>query len=245
MSEEKKELVITDDLKPVLEMLTPDDAGAIVELREELGDNWRKKQIFRTETEMRISVLNDAKHPTNASKYWQSVREQGAMFDALMGLTFDLRRSKLSRRKLEQEQKEAIAKGDDFKAEELQIDLDENLFGRANMEKTARDRVRELKLWSQIKKELDDGSFDTQYVNTHQAESYTHNLANRVKSLNSNSQPAEIINAAGPLETVKRLKTEDGKLRQFDGKVSDGMLGAPEHIKLAAKEKEAQLKAEN
>ena len=113
------------------------------------------------------------------------------------------------------------------------------------MEKTARDRVRELKLWSQIKKELDDGSFDTEYVNTHQAESYTHNLANRVKSLNSNSQPAEIINAAGPLETVKRLKTEDGKLRQFDGKVSDGMLGAPEHIKLAAKEKEAQLNAEN
>ena len=85
MSEEKKELVITDDLKPVLEMLTPADAGAIVELREELGDNWRKKQIFRTETEMRISVLNDAKHPTNASKYWQSVREQDAMFDALMG----------------------------------------------------------------------------------------------------------------------------------------------------------------
>jgi hypothetical protein len=242
MSEEKKELVITDDLKPVLEMLTPDDAGAIVELREELGDNWRKKQIFRTETEMRISVLNDAKHPTNASKYWQSVREQGAMFDALMGLTFDLRRSKLTRRKLEQEQKEAIAKGDEFTAEELQIDLDENLFGRANMEKTARDRVRELKLWSQIKKELNDGSFDTTYVNTHQAESYTHNLQNRVNSLNANSQPAEIVNAAGPLETVKRLKTEDGKLLQFDGKVSDGMLGAPEHVKLKAKQQDQLLK---
>ena len=242
MSEEKKELVITDDLKPVLEMLTPDDAGAIVELREELGDNWRKKQIFRTETEMRISVLNDAKHPTNASKYWQSVREQGAMFDALMGLTFDLRRSKLKRRQLIQEQKEAIAKGDEFTAEELQIDLDENLFGRANMEKTARDRVRELKLWSQIKSELDDGSFDTTYVNTHQAESYTHNLQNRVNSLNANSQPAEIVNAAGPLETVKRLKTEDGKLKQFDGKVSDGMLGAPEHVKLKAKQQDQLLK---
>ena len=242
MSEEKKELVITDDLKPVLEMLKPSDANATVELREELGDNWRKKQIFRTETEMRISVLNDAKHPTNASRYWQSVREQGAMFDALMGLTFDMRRSKLSRRKLEQEQKEAIAKGDEFTAEELQIDLDENLFGRANMEKTARDRVRELKLWSQIKKELDDGSFDTTYVNTHQAESYVHNLQNRVNSLNANSQPAEIVNAAGPLETVKRLKTEDGKLRQFDGKVSDGMLGAPEHVKLKAKQQDQLLK---
>ena len=244
MSEERKDLVITDDLKPILEVLKAEDAGAIVELRDELGDNWRKKQIFRTETEMRISVLNDAKHPTNASKYWQSVREMGAMFDALMGLTFDLRRNKLARRKLEQEQREAVAKGDDFTAEEKQIDLDENLFGRANMEKTARDRVRELKLWSQIKKELDDGTFDTQYVNTHQAESYTHNLANRVKSLNANSQPAEIINAAGPLETVKRLKTKDGKLKQFDGKVSDGMLGAPEHVKLAAKQQE-QLKEEN
>jgi hypothetical protein len=244
MSEERKDLVITDDLKPILEVLKEEDAGAIVELRDELGDNWRKKQIFRTETEMRISVLNDAKHPTNASKYWQSVREMGAMFDALMGLTFDLRRNKLARRKLEQEQREAVAKGDDFTAEERQIDLDENLFGRANMEKTARDRVRELKLWSQIKKELDDGTFDTQYVNTHQAESYTHNLANRVKSLNANSQPAEIINAAGPLETVKRLKTKDGKLKQFDGKVSDGMLGAPEHVKLAAKQQE-QLKEEN
>tara|TARA_E500000318_G_scaffold84694_1_gene80540 strand:+ start:83 stop:820 length:738 start_codon:yes stop_codon:yes gene_type:complete len=245
MNEEKKELAITDDLKPVLSVLKEEDAGAIVELREELGDNWRKKQIFRTETEMRISVLNDAKHPTNASKYWQSVREMGAMFDALMGLSFDLRRNTIDKMRKEQEMKKAIAEDDKFRVMELEIEMDENLFGRANMEKTARDRVRELKLWSQIKSELDDGSFDTEYVNTHQAESYTHNLANRVKSLNSNSQPAEIINAAGPLETVKRLKTKDGKLKQFDGKVSDGMLGAPEHIKLAAKEKEAQLNAEN
>ena len=110
------------------------------------------------------------------------------------------------------------------------------------MEKTARDRVRELKLWSQIKSELDDGSFDTKYVNTHQAESYRHNLQNRVNSLGPNSQPAEIVNAAGPLETLKRLKTEDGKLKQFDGKVSDGMLGAPEHVKLAAKKQDPLLK---
>ena len=36
------------------------------------------------------------------------------MFDALLGLTFDLRRNKLARRKLEQELKEAVAKGDEF-----------------------------------------------------------------------------------------------------------------------------------
>ena len=79
-------------------------------------------------------------------------------------------------------------------------------------------------------------------VHDHQAVSYTHTLANRVKSLSEHSQPAEIVNAAGPLETLKRLKTEDGKLKQFDGKVSDGMLGAPDHVKLAAKKQDPLLK---
>ena len=34
MSEERKDLTITDDLKPVLEMLKPSDANAVLELRE-------------------------------------------------------------------------------------------------------------------------------------------------------------------------------------------------------------------
>ena len=32
--------------------------------------------------------------------------------------------------------------------------------------------MREIKLWSQLKKEFDDGTFDTQDVNRHQLESY-------------------------------------------------------------------------
>ena len=34
----------------------------------ELKDTWVKKQIYRTETEMRLSVLNDGRHPTKGSK---------------------------------------------------------------------------------------------------------------------------------------------------------------------------------
>ena len=37
---------------------------------------------------------------------------------------------------------------------DVQIDLDENLYGKANMEQTAHDRVRELNTWSKIKTEL-------------------------------------------------------------------------------------------
>jgi hypothetical protein len=212
---ERKDLVVTEDLKPILGVLKPEDAQAVLQLKEELTDNWTKKQIFRTETEMRVSVLNDGKHPTPASKYWQSVREMSAMFDAMMGLSFDLRRNQVARIKLEREMQEAIDNGDDIKQLELQIDLDENLYGRANMEQVAHDRVRELQLWSQIKNELADGSFDTQNVNTHQADSLQLTLQNRVKALGPNSGNAEVINAVGPLQTIERLKTNEGKLLTF------------------------------
>jgi|TARA_B110000483_G_scaffold190310_1_gene225854 hypothetical protein len=214
-NKETRDLAITDDLKPILSVLKQEDAQAIVALKEELTDTWTKKQIFRTETEMRISVLNDGKHPTQASKYWQSVREQNAMFEALMGLSFDLRKSNVKRLKLERKLQAAIDSGDDLKQMSIQIDLDENLYGKANMEQTAHDRVRELNTWSQIKGELKDGSFDDENVNSHQAESYKLALTNRVKSLGPNAGPAEVVNAVGPLQTIERLKTQDGKLLDF------------------------------
>ena len=215
-NKETKDLVITDDLKPILSVLKEEDAQAIVKLKDELTDTWTKKQIFRTETEMRISVLNDGKHPTQASKYWQSVREQNAMFEALMGLSFDLRRQEIKRLKLEKKMLKAQEEGNELKQMELQVDLDENLYGRANMEQTAHDRVRELNTWSKIKHELEDGSFDDKNVNTHQAESYKLALTNRVNSLGPNAGPAEVVNAVGPLKTIERLKTNEGKLLEFD-----------------------------
>ena len=69
--EKNTDIAVAEDLKPILSVLGEEDSKAVAVLRDELVDNWRKKQIFRTETEMRISVLNDAKHPTDASKYWQ------------------------------------------------------------------------------------------------------------------------------------------------------------------------------
>jgi hypothetical protein len=210
----EKMLAVTEDLKPILSVLKEEDVKAIVVLREELIDNWQKKQIFRTETEMRVSVLNDAKHPTAASKYWQSVREMSAHFDAMMGLSFELRRNSLERLRLERKMDAAIEKDDDLEIMELEIDLDQNLYHKANMEQVAHDRVRELKTWSKIKNELNDGSFDDEQVNTHQAQSLRLTLQNRVQALGSQSSPSEVMNAVGPLQTVERL-TQDGKLLNF------------------------------
>jgi len=218
----EQQLAETEDLKHILAVLTPKDAEEILALKDELKDNWNKKQIFRTETEMRISVLNDAKHPTPASKYWQSVREQSAHFDAMMGLSFDLRRNTVDKLRLEKKLAEAE---DELDAMEAQIDLDQNLYNRACMEQVAHDRVREIQTWSKLKGELDDGTFDSQNVDNHQAASLHRTLQNRVNTLNASSTPSEVMNALGPLQTVERLKTKDDKLLTFTDAKKVHLLG--------------------
>jgi hypothetical protein len=219
----KKELQITEDLKEIVSVLSDEDAQTILLLKDELVDNWHKKQIFRTETEMRVSVLNDAKHPTNASKYWQSVREMSAHFDALMNLSFDLRKNTVDKLRLDKKIQDLLENEDENKFDimEAQIDLDRNLYDRSCMLQVSKDRVRELSLWSTIKRELDDSSFDAENVNTHQADSLHRYFENRVKSLNDSSAPGEIINAMGPYLSFNRLKTDEGKLKNFLGEVTE------------------------
>ena len=211
MNENTTDLVPSEDLKPILAVLSKEDTQTILQLKDELSDNWNKKQIFRTETEMRISVLNDGKHPT----YWQSVREMSAHFDAMMNLSFDMQRANVKHLRLERKLQKAIEKMDDLSQMELQIDIAENLYNKACMKQVAQDRIRELKTWSKIKNELNDGSFDSQNVNTHQADSFGISLLNRVNALGPNSGNAEVINAVGPLQTLERLKTTEGKLLNF------------------------------
>ena len=215
MNENTTDLVPSEDLKPILAVLSKEDTQTILQLKDELSDNWNKKQIFRTETEMRVSVLNDAKHPTSASKYWQSVREMSAHFDAMMNLSFDMQRASVKQIRLERKLQKAIEKMDDLSQMELQIDIAENLYNKACMKQVAQDRIRELKTWSKIKNELNDGSFDSQNVDTHQADSLRLTLQNRVNALGPNSGNAEVINAIGPLQTLERLKTSEGKLLNF------------------------------
>ena len=82
-------------------ILDPKDVSDFKKLTTELRDTWTKKQVFRTETEMRFSVLNDFKYPTKAAKYWQCVREQNVYLENLMTLSFDYRRNDAKIKQLE------------------------------------------------------------------------------------------------------------------------------------------------
>jgi hypothetical protein len=190
-------------------ILDPNDVTDFKGMVEELRDTWTKKQIFRTETEMRFSVLNDMKYPTPASKYWQCVREQNVYLENLMTLSFEYRRNEVKIKRLE---KKLLTEEDALKKELYQIDIDEKNFSKASMQLTARDRMREIKLWSKLKKEADDGTFDKEDVNTHQLESYHKIMINRKDTLTPGSSQPEVFNVLGQLQTIERVKKERGQL---------------------------------
>ena len=108
--------------------------------------------------------------------------------------------------------------------EDAQIDLDEKRYAKASMQLTARDRMREIKLWSHYKKKYDDGSFDTKNVNTHQLHSYHLTMKNKAETLTQGSSQPEVFNVLGQLQSIERIKKdilienkkkEDAKL-EFD-----------------------------
>ena len=201
------------DLIPNSGLLSPSDLQNLNALSEELKDAYAKRQVFRTDTEARVSVLNDLKHPTPAAKYWQSVREQMVMLDALAMLSFDYRRNETA---IKRHTRKLETLTDDLDIEETKIDLDECDYKRTNMEVQAKDRIRELKMWSAIKAEVDDGSFDTSNVNTHQLVSYTRRFANAVATANpAGMSPAEATNMYGLLQTAIRKCSDEGVLDQI------------------------------
>ena len=184
-------------------LLDPNDVKEFKEMTSELRDTWTKKQVFRTETEMRMSVLQDAKYPTMASKYWQCVREQNVFLENLMSLSFDARRNEVKLKRLQEKLK---TEEDPLKKELLQIDIDEKTYSIANMQLVARDRMREIKLWSTLKKEFNDGSFDDKDVNRHQLESYHQIMKNKAETLTQGSSQPEVFNVLGQLQTIERVK---------------------------------------
>jgi len=168
------------------QLLPQDLVSDLVALAPELQDTWRKRQIWRTDTEMRVSVLGPHHCITLAAKYWQAVREQAVFTDNLVHLAFDFR-AKIAERDallaeadlLDEEEAEgtrrrllaAQAQGKRIEAARCDYLL-------ADMQLAARDRLREIQGWSKIKAELVSAAtaagkpFDTADPNTDQLEEF-------------------------------------------------------------------------
>ena len=217
--------LVDQESEKFYEFLDPNDVKDFKALTEELRDTWTKKQVFRTETEMRFSVLNDLRYPNNASKYWQCVREQNVYLEQMMKLSFEYRRNESKIKRLK---KLSDKETDEYKKEVYEIDLDERNFSKANMQLVARDRMREIKLWSKLKAEVDDGTFDKQNVNAHQLEAYHQIMINRKDTLTPQSSQPEVFNVLGQLQTIERVQKEKAQLesKKKEALSSESTLGA-------------------
>jgi predicted S18 family serine protease len=120
-----------------------------------------------------------------------------------MSLSFDYRRNdakiKWLEGKIEKEE-------DEYRSTKYQIDLDEARFSKASMEKVARHRMREIKMWSKLKKEFNDGSFNDKDVNQHQLESYHKMYAGKAKGITTSTPESEVFNIVGQLRSLERIK---------------------------------------
>jgi hypothetical protein len=204
MSKEKRNIAtkLETESKYLTNILDKDDVKDFKKLIPELQDTWHKKQMFRTETEMRFSVLSDNKYPTKAAKYWQSVREQNTHFENLVHLSFDARKNEVEIKKLQRDIKK---EKDPLEVELKQIEIEEKLYGKASMELVAKHRMREVATWSKLKKEFHDNNFDDKDVDSHQAESYKLQLQHRANTITAGTSQAEVFNIVGQVDTLNRV----------------------------------------
>lgn len=202
----------TNELNIIQEssILSPDDFYVLTELKGELQKTFLTAQIFRTRTEMEISVLNDVKHPTPDSKYWQAVREQDAMFQELVMLSYEYRKNLIEIEKLKRQSEN---EEDDLEQELLKIEIDKKTFIARCQERLAKDRIREIKEWHEIKNSLEPRmECGTENVDDHQLIALTRRYVYEFLVLAPNASQAEKQNLIGLLRTSLRICRERGLL---------------------------------
>ena len=191
------------------DILEKDDMTSVTKLTGELQRVFEVHQQWRTETEMRYSVLNDVSFPTPAAKYWQSIREQNVFWENLVQLSCDYQKTQGELELLEIEYDEITGKSKKHNAQRKikDAEIKQKQFGLMQMRLQAHDRVREIKLWEKIKEEqLKKGDFDINDVNKHQAESYAKRWEQEMNMGRLTNQADLFRHAKANLETMKKEK---------------------------------------
>ena len=90
------------------------------------------------------------------------------------------------------------------------------------MKQVAKDRVREIMQWSQIKSEVNDGSFDDKDVNTHQKESLFKQILNRANNANPEQLSSEErMSIQGLLHMLKDEPVNQALIKSLETKVKE------------------------
>lgn len=184
-----RELLKTRPPEPLVtirsaDVLEPKDMQKLEELAPELLHASNTITIFRTTTEAICSVLDDVHHPTPASKYHQAKLEQSVMFNCLIENSLDYRETLAKLKIAEAEMKKLVKQRDvmmiscaepedieiaNAKIEKQQVKIDRLVYRLEQLRREAKDRLRELIMWSDIKATLKQVSeFDIDNKDTDQ-----------------------------------------------------------------------------
>ena len=191
-------------------ILKNNDWQALAEIKGELRRTWETVQVFRTPTEMKLSVLKDIQHPTPDSKYWQAVREQNVMFGELVELSYAYRKKTVEIKKL---RRDIVTEQDELEKELKQIEIEQNEWHLRNMERVAHDRIRETLEWSAIKKELlPHMKHGVNDVNEHQLEAMQKRFQAEQRLVNAQTPIADARNIIGLAEMANKAALAHAKI---------------------------------
>jgi len=200
----------------------------IISASENMENSFFHSQVFRTDTEARISVLNDVKFPTPASKYYQSLREMNVHQCELVNLLYDYEEKKQDLKivradimdledQLEVAESEAEKIRLNAKIKKKEIELAKTSFSLKNMKRMADGRKQEIMQWDKILRELepvlDELKIPKNDPDAHQKVSYAVRFIKQARNsflANVEMGTAEANNLLGQLVTNMKVIKEEG-----------------------------------
>lgn len=201
-------------------LLTEKQLEELSTLTNEISDAWDSQTIWRTWTEANCSVLNDLKFPTPAAKYHQAKKEQLVFFENLVELSFDFQEAQIDL----EETDEKLRSADGFEKRRLEVKRQRLLFAIEGMKLQAKERIREIKMWSDIKRSLDDGSFDVRNKDTDELIGLTVRYCRELPAAQNSKNAGEAVNIVGQAATLLAECKRRGIDIGIEGKRAEAIL---------------------
>lgn len=203
-----KALVSGIDVLRGTQLIKPEDFEFLHDHIEQYEKRFRTRGIFRSKTEMIAGVLSDNEHPTPDSKYWQAIGEQNVHLTELISLSYesiklqaDLEFKEAEIEELEEKESSETnpieMKKLRARIKKSRVELAQMQFGMTQQQKTAQERLREVKTWEDIIDELHKNlEFGDEDFGLHHGKRYYLRYKNRMQNLSNTDLEAResIIN---------------------------------------------------
>lgn len=162
MEDEQREAMVPSiNVLKTSDLIKAEDVDFLKAHTGQFEKRYRTRSYFRSKAEMEGGVLRDDEHPTPDSKYWQAIGEQNVHLTELISLDYEAKKlatdmdlclAEIEELEFEKERAEHSfeKKKLDAKIRRKKIEHEQNKFNQMQMEKTAQERMREIRTWEPI-----------------------------------------------------------------------------------------------